>query len=1379
MRSWLDVMVDGLADAPQERVVSAVPRVLERIAGEKRTEVLGRVQHALAGRLDLLAVLADELYFGTWPGANWASAQVSLAILEQDPQSESAVQGITRALAYASEDDLARPLIDRAFTLTDRDPVLVLAWVDWLYEHDRAKEAEELLDLALSSLADAPQERVVSAMPRLLGRVEGEKRTELLQRIENSLAGRLDLLGVLADGLYYENWTGADWTSAQVYLAILTADPQRESAVEGIASALAYLSEDELARPLMDRALTSTNGDPVLLLAWGNWLHGHDGEKEAEDVSRLALSSVADRLADAPHDERLISAGMRGIGFLSEYEQAQPLVNRALTLTQHDPGLLLSWVDWLSGHDRKKEAEDLVDSAVSSLADRLGDAPQERVVSAVPRFLERVVDDEKRTELLLRVQDGLAGRLDLLAVLADGLYFENWPGADVATAQVSLAVLEQDPQSESAVQRFSTALALLSEYELAHRLVNRALTLTNRDPVLGVAWVDWLYVNHREREADDAVSLALSSLEDRLADSPQKRVVSAVPRVLGRMAGDKRTELLGRVQAMLAGQLDLLDVLADELFYENWPGAAWASAQVCLAVLEQDSQRESAIQGIARALVHVSEYDQAHPLVDQALTLTARDPVLVESWARWLLEARRPDDAEEFVLLGLRTGQPWPFVEQSHLSISEAYERRSCLAAAEHWLDKVSVIVPDDPLIAVRRANTWLWRNQPHKGLTALVTAMGSTAVNDTDRRALLISYVDCMSALGRQAEVMSQLEDPDSPQHGRWTSDDIGRLTRHEQLARLAISTGQLSQAHEHIEAAEAVIRESPSLPDNLAVLRLAVMALAGPPAALSSQETSVDELRAAANLVVIAGSAHALPLREEAARRADIEGTAQDAAFFELGIECSSIGRPQEAIQAFERSRSAWSGPVEGETYWAYGPYSLHNIASALEDAGDFAAATDRWKEANDEYEAYSTRNYGEYEEYAATDDPYLLWARSSVDQRLDRISEAFEACTRGLELDPDGLDLLSRMIDLGRDWEQSRARRAAEGSAVRVAGPSVAEVSAGDAHSLHSSDWRSREAIRRRRRLLKERAVASNNHRHFADYGEFLLDRAEHDEARRWIQRAIRGDGDEPFYHLILGRCYQATNDAKRAQQEFAQALALKPNDHEIRSFLGDAEAELGDRDAALAHYLESLDRAPAYIPTLISLANMYVDMAEDEREGYHLEQAIINYDRVLEHHEHGTGSKFLTSSEKAAILYQHGYCLVGLYERSARVLKRPGMLHKAREDFRKCLAIEPHHEKALRACEKLAGKAPGRTTLRERLAPWVVVACALAVFVFAQIRFYQFESMSEATYIGLSLGAVALTIAGFVLPELLKLKVGGVELEKGTVQQSAPTSFGLSR
>jgi tetratricopeptide (TPR) repeat protein len=208
--------------------------------------------------------------------------------------------------------------------------------------------------------------------------------------------------------------------------------------------------------------------------------------------------------------------------------------------------------------------------------------------------------------------------------------------------------------------------------------------------------------------------------------------------------------------------------------------------------------------------------------------------------------------------------------------------------------------------------------------------------------------------------------------------------------------------------------------------------------------------------------------------------------------------------------------------------------------------------------------------------------------------------------------------------------------------------------------------------------------------------------------------------------------------------------------------------------------ALAKAPAHVESLIGLADLHVDVADKSQDDSNFDTAIELYTRALRHHAHGTGSKFLTSAEKAAIFYQRGYCAVQLYEAKPNVLRSRNLLKDALADFRRCLAIDPQHEKSRSAQRKLTEKAsPFVRTARERYGPWLIVTCTIFVFVVAQVK-YVAGAIEEASHIALTFGSVALAIAGLFLPELLKLKVGGVELEKSPVEQERrPSSFGLSR
>jgi hypothetical protein len=69
--------------------------------------------------------------------------------------------------------------------------------------------------------------------------------------------------------------------------------------------------------------------------------------------------------------------------------------------------------------------------------------------------------------------------------------------------------------------------------------------------------------------------------------------------------------------------------------------------------------------------------------------------------------------------------------------------------------------------------------------------------------------------------------------------------------------------------------------------------------------------------------------------------------------------------------------------------------------------------------------------------------------------------------------------------------------------------------------------------------------------------------------------------------------------------------------------------------------------------------------------------------------------------------------------------------------------------------------------------------LFIFVVAQIEYLR-GNISTGPHLALTFGSLVLAVAGLFLPELLKLKVAGVELEKSPVeQQRRPVSFDLSR
>ncbi len=83
------------------------------------------------------------------------------------------------------------------------------------------------------------------------------------------------------------------------------------------------------------------------------------------------------------------------------------------------------------------------------------------------------------------------------------------------------------------------------------------------------------------------------------------------------------------------------------------------------------------------------------------------------------------------------------------------------------------------------------------------------------------------------------------------------------------------------------------------------------------------------------------------------------------------------------------------------------------------------------------------------------------------------------------------------------------------------------------------------------------------------------------------------------------------------------------------------------------------------------------------------------------------------------------------------------------------------------------------LGERAGPTLSLVLSLTVFGLAQYRFLT-AGWDGATYLALTFGSLAFVVISFYLPELLKLKVAGIELEKSAVDQTRMSaSLGLKR
>jgi tetratricopeptide (TPR) repeat protein len=262
------------------------------------------------------------------------------------------------------------------------------------------------------------------------------------------------------------------------------------------------------------------------------------------------------------------------------------------------------------------------------------------------------------------------------------------------------------------------------------------------------------------------------------------------------------------------------------------------------------------------------------------------------------------------------------------------------------------------------------------------------------------------------------------------------------------------------------------------------------------------------------------------------------------------------------------------------------------------------------------------------------------------------------------------------------------------------------------------------------------------------------------------------------------------------EYLQTAArLRRDSLKLKADLGEVYLKLERSADAETEYIKVLKLAPENVEALIGLAQVYIELAEQGDADYFV-KAEQHLSSAIKHGTDETGSKRLAGSELGQLYYLHGYILVKLFEtdlKSKAWWSNAWRLFSAERDIRKCVQYDPEHIKAAQALEKLkTGRQQQLWRPLELLGPLLLCVLATIVFTLAQISFFFPDarvfgaglksalSDSPGYYALTTFGALTFFIAGLYLPQILKLKVGAITLEKASVEQiAAPLSLGLKR
>jgi hypothetical protein len=202
--------------------------------------------------------------------------------------------------------------------------------------------------------------------------------------------------------------------------------------------------------------------------------------------------------------------------------------------------------------------------------------------------------------------------------------------------------------------------------------------------------------------------------------------------------------------------------------------------------------------------------------------------------------------------------------------------------------------------------------------------------------------------------------------------------------------------------------------------------------------------------------------------------------------------------------------------------------------------------------------------------------------------------------------------------------------------------------------------------------------------------------------------------------------------------------------------------------------------------VGLADVYAAMAYGgQHPKMNYSNAVRELDRALKVSRSGQGSMTFTPTEEAEVLCTRGRIKAMLFDADTPGLFASRNLTSAREDLRKALTLNSNLYEADLAADKIdafvrqSRRAIARLT---RAAPVVIFVVALTVgaLVLAGVlaKTPAVEKLSGTNLVTLALGVLVLAIAGISLPNLSKVKAGGVELEITPAERSA-TRLGITR
>ncbi|HHT9158679.1 MAG TPA: tetratricopeptide repeat protein [Candidatus Brocadiaceae bacterium] len=252
------------------------------------------------------------------------------------------------------------------------------------------------------------------------------------------------------------------------------------------------------------------------------------------------------------------------------------------------------------------------------------------------------------------------------------------------------------------------------------------------------------------------------------------------------------------------------------------------------------------------------------------------------------------------------------------------------------------------------------------------------------------------------------------------------------------------------------------------------------------------------------------------------------------------------------------------------------------------------------------------------------------------------------------------------------------------------------------------------------------------------------------------------------------YTRLEDFKKASRYFENAIRYDPYNFETRCNLAEVYLKLNIIEKAEVEFKKILLITANHVEAQLGLGEVYTTMGDNGNADMYY-QAINHFTAGINSSSPGKGSKELNKNELSAVLYSRGYSRVKLYEALPLLDKDKKLLRDAMSDFKECFKNDPNQYRAERAFEKIEKILENYSmSFMEKIGQCILFGFSLIILIGSQYLLYLFirgkpRSIKESTYIILTFGSLLFIVASIYLPNVLKLKVVGLELEKNTINQ----------